>query len=467
MKTPPMLSGGLPILGHALQMMNNREKLFRRGFEELGDIFSIQLGNQNAVVLGNKAYNRSFYNQTDKELNISDVYDFLHAAIGEVLFTAGRDEYYNQRPVLQAVFKRERMAQYIDAMNKEVKIWLEGLGTEGKINIADEMLRLTQNVAAHAFLGAGFRDELGDDFWAAYVDISKSLDPVLPANLPLPKFMRRDKAKKYIRQVFQTLAEKRRQNPEKYDDLITILLTTPQKDGTFMSEEGIATMFVGLMFAGHETTAGQAAWTIIQLLQHPSYLKLVQDEISQNLQYGQNLDAHSLPALNHLYWAIDETSRLNPSADLQMRLVEEPIQIGEYEIPVGSRLIVASAISHFDKDTFSNAQTYNPMRFSPEQKEGSDPFATVSFGGGIHKCTGMNFAKNEMAIITAMFLQQYDVELQTKNPYIERGVGANRPSTSIVSYRRKPLKALLDEKTINEATAAGCPHISQRQAAES
>lgn len=436
-RTPPMVSGGLPVIGHALEMMNNRRQLFERGYAEHGKLFTISLGNQNAVVLGDKDHNRIFYAETDKKLNISDVYDFLHAAIGEVLFTAGLEVYNNQRPVLLAIFKRERMEKYIEAMNIEVGRWLEALGDAGEINISAEMQRLTQYVAAHAFLGEDFRQELDDDFWSAYADLGKSLDMVLPPNLPLPKFRRRDRAKQYIRDVFAQLAEKRRRNLDAYDDLITILLTTPQKDGTFMDDDAIATMFTGLMFAGHETTAGQAAWTIIQLLQNPDYLAQVQTEIEAELSDDTSIDAYKLHKLNHLYWAIDETTRLRPSADVQMRIAEEDIVIGDYEIPAGWRLIVSEVVAHYDPNTFSDADEYDPMRHAPERNEASNPFSIIGFGGGIHKCTGMNFAKNEMAIITAHLLNQYDLTLVTPNPRVVTGMGANRPSDTIIRYQRK------------------------------
>jgi sterol 14alpha-demethylase len=461
-QTPPILSGGLPILGHALQMMNNREALFKRGFAEHGDIFAIQLGNRYAVVLGNKAYNRQFYTQTDKELNISAGYSSLKAAFGEVLFIAELDQYLNQRPVLQAIFKRERMVAYIDAMNKETQRWLDELGEKGRIDISHEMLRVTQYVAAHAFLGENFREELPESFWEAYVDISKSLDMLLPPNLPLPKFIRRDRAKAKISETFHKLIAKRRANPDAYDDLITIMLKTPQKDGSTMSDDLIATLFMGLMFAGHETTAGQAAWAIIQLLKSPDYLKLVQAEIAQASQYGQSIDAAVLHKLDHSFWAIEETTRLRPSADMQLRQVETETQYGDYTIPAGWSAFVASTGSHYDEQTFTNPEAYDPLRYSPERKEGSDPFALVSFGGGMHKCTGMNFAKNEMAVIMTLLLQQYELELETQDTHVVTGMGANRPSETWLRYSRKPLQHLLDEKTIQEASAAGCPHIKSR-----
>lgn len=109
---------------------------------------------------------------------------------------------------------------------------------------------------------------------------------------------------------------------------------------------------------------------------------------------------------------------------------------------------------------------YDPLRFAPERNEGSNPFALISFGGGIHKCTGMNFARNEMAVITAHLLREYNLELLTQDSAVVRAMGANRPSATWVAYRRKPLGALTSQATIQEVLAAGCPHIQQRVADE-
>lgn len=463
---PPMVSGGMPVLGHVVEMLRNREALFKRGYVEHGDLFTIKLGPQLVAVITGAEHNRLFYTETDKSLNMQDGYAFLKAAIGEVLFTASPDDYYNQRPLLQEIFKRERMVGYIEAMNVEVQRWLDSLGQAGEIDLTKEMLHLTQYVAGRALIGSQFAEELGDDFWQEYAAISASLDPVLPPNLPLPKFFRRDRAKQKIAATLQELIQKRRQHPDQYNDLITILLTTPMKDGTFLPEETIVTLFMGLMFAGHETTAGQAAWLIALLLQHPEYLSFVQAEIRQNVAYGTPIDANVLHSLDHIYWAVDETTRLRPSADTQIRTLEAPLKFGNYEIPAGWRVMVSGATSHHLPTTFANPEQFDPVRFSPERGEGKNPFAIVGFGGGIHKCTGMNFAKNEMAIITALLFQQFELELLSREIHVVTGNGANHPSAVRVRYHRKPLSELSDAATIRDAVAAGCPHMSQHAAHE-
>ncbi|GJM40384.1 MAG: cytochrome P450 [Ardenticatenaceae bacterium] len=434
---PHFVSGGLPIIGHTLEFKNNLMRLDQRGHAEYGDLFAMKLMNKNMAVVTGADYNKKFYLETDKSLNITDVYSFLKASFGEVLFIAPHEEYLNQRSILQAIFSRTKMVDYLKAMEVEVQYWLDGLGDEGEIDISAETLNLTRAVAGRAFIGPNFREELDQSFWQDYDVIGRAIDPVLPANWPLPKFKRRDEAKDRIQKRLSELIARRRQNPEAHDDLITQLFEQPKKDGQFMTDVEITRLFMGLIFAGHETTAGQAAWTIILLLQHPDYLRLVQEEIGAQTEKGQPLDGRMMRGLEHIYWAIDETARLRPSAPMQLRIVEEPIEFGEHVIPSGWLLRVSSATSHYQKEVFDNPEQFDPKRFSRERGEGKNSFNIVSFGGGMHKCTGMNFAKNEMAVITTLLFQQFDVELVTPDPQVLTGLGANRATEAIIRYRRK------------------------------
>jgi sterol 14-demethylase len=209
-----------------------------------------------AVVTGAE-YNKLFYTQTDDALNITNVYAFLKAAFGEVLFMASKEAYTNQRPILQAIFSRERMAQYVQAMQVEVQMWLDSLGDAGEVDISAAMLALTQHVAGRAFIGPDFRAELGESFWQDYEAISRSIDPLTPPNLPLPKFLHRDRAIQRIRARLLPVIAKRKQHPEQYDDLVTQLLEQPQKDGTPLGDRGIIQLFMGLSLPGMRRPPGR------------------------------------------------------------------------------------------------------------------------------------------------------------------------------------------------------------------
>lgn len=462
---PPML-WGWPLIGNLFQFMRNRPALFRRGLEQVGPVFGIRLANRPAAVLVGPEYQELFFKETDKRLSMDKTYRFLKAALGEVAFVASPETYIQQRPVMLQPFKASKMASYLRVMESEVQNWLDSLGDEGEFELVEAMNTLVQNVAAHALMGREFREQLGAEFWALYGVIGKSLDPALPPHLPLPKFIRRDRAKARLQAMLRPIIADRRAHPAAHDDFLQDFVTTPLADGTPASDEVVISMIMGLMFAGHETTVGQAAWTIIQLLQHPAYRADMQRELNATLPPGQPCDARALRKLEHISWAVQETARMHPSADLLLRLAEEDVDVGQYRIPQGWMVIVAAGLAHFLPTIFTDPMRYDPLRFAPDRAEDQQHrFALIGFGGGTHKCTGMNFATNEMSVITALLFQQFELELRTPDPQTDYGAGAARPSSTIIRYRRRPGRAAPNNAVTSTAVAgaagAGCPHMNQ------
>lgn len=457
--TPPLVSGALPGLGHALEFRSDRTSLVRRGFEEHGSVFAIKLANQNVAILIGPENQRVFFMETDKALGIQKPYTFLRAMFGEVLFLAPHDVYLDQRTVVLEAFRREKMLHYQDVMQEVVQKWIDSLGQTGEIELTGEMVRLVQEVAGNCFLGHEVHQQIGREFWDLYADLSAGLDPLLPPNLPLPKFRRRDRAKAQMLTILQPIIAERRAHPDRYDDFLQDLVNKRYRDGREVEEDLIVNLLLGLMFAGHETTAGQAAWTIIMLLQNPEYLRLVQNEIRRVVPYGAPLDTGRMAQLDHIGWAVREVERMRPSVDLLMRTVEEDVEVGDYVIPKGWLAQVAQDVAHNLPGLFEAPENYDPCRYAPGRAEDkADRFSLIGFGGGTHKCTGMNFANNEMTVITALLFQQLDIELLTEHPQIERGLGASRPSQTWIRYRRKSDEALHAAVDAAVASPAGCPH---------
>lgn len=456
LQTPPVLSGAKPGIGHILEFNKNRAGLLSRGVEERGRVFTIKLGPQNVAVLVGPENHRVFFTETDKKLNISTPYSFLRKSFGEVLFIAGHEEYLRQRPLVTQAFRREKMAYYLTIMEREAQKWLDSLGDSGRFDVAETMGWLTQEIAGSALMGDRFQAEVGREFWDLYADLGRALDPILPPNLPLPKFWRRDKARARMNELIQPILAERRANPDMYDDFLQDFVNSRYTDTDEpIEDEVLLNLMLALMFAGHETTAGHAGWNIILLLQHPDYLALVQDEIDRFAPYGKPIDGKTLHALTHMGYAVTEVERLRPSADMLMRDADEPIEVGGYQIPAGWKVIVASEVAHRLPDVFEDPDYYDPLRYAPGREEDkADRFTLIGFGGGTHKCTGMNFANNEISIITTLLLQQFDLELVTKKPAVLRGTGANKPTPTIIRYRRKPLPEV---ERAEAAAAAGCP----------
>ena len=456
--TPPLVSGALPGLGHALEFRSDRTALIRRGFEEHGNTFAIKLANQNVAILIGPENQRTFFMETDKALSIQEPYHFLTATFGEVLFLAPHEIYLDQRPVVLEAFRREKMLHYADVMQEVVQAWLNGLGESGEIELVSEITHLVQEVAGNCFLGREVHRQLGREFWDLYIDLSKALDPLLPPNLPLPKFIRRDRAKARMHSILEPVIAERRQHPERYDDFLQDLVNKRYPDGRLAEQELIVNLLLALMFAGHETTAGQTAWTLILLLQNPDYLRLVQQEIQQVAPYGVHIDPRRMTQLDQIGWAVREVERMRPSVDMLMRTVKQDVEVGAYVIPQGWLAQVAQDVAHNLPALFDDPETFDPLRYASGRAEDKqDRFALIGFGGGTHKCTGMNFANMEMTVITALLFQQFDLELVTRHPQVQRGLGASRPSQTCVRYRRKPQSELLAQAAQQAAAVGAAP----------
>ena len=322
-------------------------------------------------------------------------------------------------------------------MEEEVQFWLDSLGNEGTTNLTDDFLRLTQYVAGNAFLGSDFRKHFDGEFWAAFEDLSKAMSPTIPKNLPLPVNIRRDRSRRLIKRTFDPIVEKHRKNPDNLDDTIGLITNTPQKDGTYMTNQEIVDFMTAIFWAGHETTAGQSAWLAALLMQNPDYLEKICEEIEENLSPDEPITGGTLRKLKHIYWSIEETARMRPAAPIQMRLVEEDLELNGYDIPAGWLVMVNGPVTHNDPDIWEDPEAFDPFRYSPDRNEGKNTFNTVNFGGGMHKCTGMNFAKNEMAIIVGRLFQQFEFELLSKEPHTVFGMGAAKPSEVWVKYKKR------------------------------
>ncbi|MDA0243201.1 MAG: cytochrome P450 [Chloroflexi bacterium] len=455
---PPLAPGALPFLGHALSFRNGRDQLLQRSYDTCGPVFALKLATQNVAVLVGPEYSKIFFQETDRSLSMVEPYQFLRESFGDVAFLVGPEYYKQTRSVLHEPFKRHKMTQYLAVMQERTQLWLDTLGETGEIELVAAVTQLVQDIAGSALMGRKFQEQVGDEFWPLYEAISLALDPMLPAHWPLPKFKRRDRARAKLEALLRPMLAERRQNPDAYDDFMQELLNARDTTGQPLDDEHVIPLLLGLLFAGHETTAGQAAWTIVELLRHPEYAQRVQQEVDAVLPYQGELNMERLAQMEHIEWAVREVERVRPSADMVFRYVTTPLEVGDYVVPAGWLVQTSSLLTHNLPEVFANPEQFDPLRYAPDRAEDKKHrFGLIGFGGGIHRCTGMNFANMEMSVITALLWQQFEVELVTQDTHVAQGMGANRPSATIVRYRRRP--APMGELVgTGAATAAGCPY---------
>ena len=436
---PPTVSGSAPVVGHALQFLRDPIPLLERGYQEHGAVFSLRLGNKPAVILLGPENNRFFFAETDKLLSIREGYPFFIKMFHErFYFFAEFEEYLEQRAIVLPRFQGRQMNQYVSTMVRETVDLMDQLGDSGSFDLIPTLGPLVMNIAAHSFLGSDFRSRLGGEFFTDFRHFSAGMEPVLPLWLPLPKLLRSQKAKKKLHRVLGELIRSRRQQPVDPPDFLQTLVESRFSDGRLLDEEMTINLILLLVWAGHETTAGHISWALIDLLQHPDYLQTVVDEQDALIGDRQDLSMADVRQLSHMDWAVKETERLHPVAYILMRMAAEDLEIGGFRVPKGSQVFAAPSISHRMPDVFPEPERYVPERFSPGRDESRTPHSLIGFGGGIHRCAGVNFAYLEMRVALTLLLQRYEFSLLDPAPQAVSGPKTKWPASPCrVQYQRR------------------------------
>ncbi|MET7335614.1 cytochrome P450 [Nonomuraea sp. NPDC005650] len=428
---PPLVSGGNPLWGHSLEFLRDPLTLLLRGHREHGSIFRIRLDGRCTVVLLDADLNRLVFTETGRRLSIRTAYPWLVRMFDpRFFFFAPEEEYQLQRQVVLPRFQSRELDGYIEVMETETERFLGSLGDEGEIDLTSALAPLVVRIAAGAFLGPDAADETAGLF-RDLRRFSDGTDAITPGWLPLPHLVRSRRAGRRLRAMILQLAQRRRAEPTAASDFLQYLASASYPDGAPVPDHVRVNLVLLLLWAGHETTTGQLAWSLIDLARHPEELRRVRQE-----HHGltNRLTATGINRLQHLNRCLHESERLHPVSYVMARIAQAPLDIEGWHIRPGSRVMVSPAAFHRLPETFPDPDRYRPDRFTDR----SAAQQLIGFGGGMHRCLGVRFAYLEMAVIVTRLLQRYDLELLDPDPQPVRGSSTKWPQPTRVRYRRTP-----------------------------
>jgi len=439
-RLPPAVRGD-PLLGNLRAYRSDHLSVFRTGYAEHGPIFSIRLAFQRAVVLIGPEHHRWFFREVDRTLSVPELYAFVIPMFGRVLNAAeDGDIRRRQLGILHSAFKGDRMSTHAGVMARETAGWLDTLGAEGAFEIYDAFSMLAMNIAASAFVGPEVRARM-HEFAPLFADLARGMDFVLPPNLPLPRFIRRDRAREALNEMIGEAIAARERTTAGHDDLLQVVLDMRRDSATGLDDDAtVAGFTLATLFTGYLTTAAQTCWVLIQLLQHPDYLRRVHAEIAEHLpDDSAAIDRHVLGRLELLERAIKESQRLHPVMSHYARYNTRDYRVGGYDIPAGWLTMLCPAVAHRLPEVFDEPNLYDPDRFAPGvDLETRHPYALIGFSGGVYRCPGAGFGINEIKCIAAMLLQRFELVLEADDPQPSFDMGVIRPAPPCrVAYARR------------------------------
>ena len=488
LRLPPLLSGGLPVLGHASDFVTGAIQLLFRAHREHGEICRLNVFHRNMVAMFGPDAHEAVFRAPDTVLNPSEAYKIMTPVFGKgIVYDAPPDKQAEQFKMLLPALKDKRMRTYGEAVVQETEESTRGWGDDGTLDFVEFCRVLTNFTSSRCLLGREFREGMNDEFAAVYHDLEMGVTPLayLNAHLPIPSFIRRDRARVRLVEMISKITEARRREQRVGEDFLQTLMDAKYQDGRSLTEDEITGLLLAGMFAGHHTSSVTTAWAMIDLLRNPASLKRAIDEVDRVFASGRAVNHAALRELSFLENVVKETLRLHPPLFMLVRVAQTDFTFKDFFIPKGTWILISPTVSHRIPEVFPHPETFDPDRFAPPREEDKRDFAYIAFGGGRHKCLGNAFAILQIKAILALLLGQYEFELAgdpIDSDFHGLVVGPKVPCRIRYSRRANPsvtiagataLAKLADEygqaaQQGGEAGKGGCPvahHSAAQEAA--
>ncbi|MFF2109082.1 cytochrome P450 [Rhodococcus koreensis] len=444
--TPQRVSGGEYEHGHLEELRTDPIALMRRVREECGNVGVFQLADKKVVLLSGAEANEFFFRSTDEDLDQQAAYPFMKPIFGEgVVFDASPER--RKEMLHNQALRGEQMKGHAATIAHEVDRMVAQWGDEGEIDLLEFFAELTIYTSSACLIGTKFREQLDGRFAHLYHELEQGTDPIayVDAYADIESFRRRDEARVQLVALVQDIMTGRIQNPpqgKEGRDMLDVLVSIKDEDGSerFTADE-ITGMFISMMFAGHHTTSGTAAWTLIELLRHPDYAKQVVAELDDLYSDGSDISFGALRQIPKLEAVLKETLRLHPPLIILLRVARGEFEVGGYRIAENDLVAATPAISNRIAEDFPNPDTFDPERYiDPNQEDIVNRWTWIPFGAGRHRCVGAAFALMQLKAIFSILLQDWEFELAQpsetyRNDHSKMVVQLQQPCT--VRYRKR------------------------------
>jgi cytochrome P450 len=396
----------MPIAFQTLAMRTRQRPYLERARRRYGSMYTIKaVGLGDTVILSDPALIKQAFRADPTVLHAGSESP-LRTMLGDnSLLGIDEDQHMQQRKLLLPPFKGQRMKRYESLIAEiaadEIGRWPQG--------VEFETARYMQRITLRAILRAVFGAEGAQ---------LQSLEELLPpwtrlgTQLVLAPWLWHDLGRLSPWHRFQDLrlridsilcemiaAAKSDPNLERRADVLALMVQSRYEDGSPMGNAEICDQLVTMLVAGHETTATTLSWAVERLRRHPEVLQRLLEEVDQGSK-----------ALREA--TIREVQRTRPVIAFAGRFVRKPFEIGGYRLPVGTRILLAACLTHYDPNLFPHPDRFDPDRFLEAMP---DTYSWIPFGGGIRRCIGATFAHMEMDVVLRVMLERVEL-LPTQAP---------------------------------------------------
>jgi cytochrome P450 len=447
-KFPPGPSEGLKrwSLG---PLNNNPLEYFTMVAREYGDIAGMRVLNFRTIFVNHPSIIEEVLVSNARKYSKGRVLRANRHVFGDGLLTSEGEFWLRQRRLAQPAFHRARIASYAATMVEYTQRMLDGWRGGEERDAHQEMMRLTLQIVGKTLFDADVESDAQE--------VGKSLELLLeiganfrrtifvPHWLPTATNLRVKREVAQIEKILYRIIGERRASGRDAGDLLSMLLSAQDEDGSHMTDRQLRDETITLFLAGHETTASTLSWTWWLLAQNPAVEAKLHAELDAVL--GDRAPSlEDLPSLAYVGHVITESLRLYPAAWVIARLVVEDHEIAGYPVTKGMGVAMAQWVVHRDPRWYDAPEEFRPERWQDDLLKRLPRFAYFPFGGGPRQCIGNTFALMEATLILATIARKFRLRLVANHQVV--------PLASITLRPRHGVRVTLESR--GKAVGTSC-----------
>ena len=415
---------GLPLLGCVLPFRKDPIGYLMDAWSRYGDVVRLDIRGKTVHLVTRPEHVEHVLVRRRRTYFKGYGYEDQKLLLGEGLITSEGELWERQHRIMQPFFTPRGTMRFMNVMVNAIRDMLarwEPLADCGRvIQVDEEMSRLTGNIIVRILFSMDLNEETlrideAFQYCVGFID-RRSADLIaLPMFVPTPENRRFKECLNAIHRYIDERIDERRGHPEE-EDLLSVLLCARDEDtGERMDRRQLRDELVTLFVAGYQTTMHALTWTWYLLDQHRQVAGRLWEE-QHSVLNGQPPDLSTVQQLSYARMVFQEAMRLYPPIKVIVREAAADDEIDGYRIPAGSLVLVSPYITQRHPALWEHPETFDPERFTPEQTERRSRYAYLPFSAGPRICLGGNFAMLEAALVLAMVIRQYRLQLVPGHP---------------------------------------------------
>jgi len=303
---------------------------------------------------------------------------------------------------------------------------------QGKVDIKEQMSILTMSIIAKCAFGMTI-DKLGEKenpllekarrFFSPPENKTASIALVFampPKIIGLMfKILYRSNPLQYFSDVVDNMAQERSNSNQKFNDFPemaaeAISSYTKEENGKIVPmwtkqevEDIVGAQVVLFMVAGFDTTASTLTSSCFELTRHPEIQEKLYDQIMDKIDKYGDVCHELIQDLPYLDQFMNEVLRMHPPLTQIERQCNKEATYDGIHIPKNMIVAVNTYALHHSEEYYTDPETFDPDRWSAENKANLDPYAFMPFGMGPRNCVAMRFAQEEVKLVLGAFIKQF------------------------------------------------------------